>query len=131
MRHHLFSLQKVDLNILKLDSAYDYTIKLLNNPAVEFSVEKLVENMLTFKGKLVIQTMFITGRIGNVRLDNTGETEVSAWLKLITKVNPWLVMIYTISRDAPIGSLEKVPLEKLEEIAERVKLLGIDVQVSG
>jgi hypothetical protein len=41
-------------------------------------------------------------------------------------------MIYTISRDAPQESrLKKVPLQELQEIASRVKKLGIETQVSG
>jgi hypothetical protein len=41
-------------------------------------------------------------------------------------------MIYTISRDTPEGgSLARVPLKELKEIAARVNELGIETQVSG
>jgi hypothetical protein len=41
-------------------------------------------------------------------------------------------MIYTISRDNPEGGLlQKIPVSKLKEIAERVNRMGIKTQVSG
>jgi len=39
-------------------------------------------------------------------------------------------MIYTIARDTPAQGLQKVSLEELNSIAERVKEAGFDVQVS-
>ena len=39
-------------------------------------------------------------------------------------------MVYTIARDTPIDTLKKVPQAELESIAERVRALGIPVQVS-
>ena len=42
------------------------------------------------------------------------------------------VMIYTIDRDAPVGSnLRKVPTEELRTIAGRVQALGISTSVAG
>ena len=40
-------------------------------------------------------------------------------------------MIYTIERDTPAAGLEKVKLDELENIAERVRAIGFEVQVSG
>jgi hypothetical protein len=40
-------------------------------------------------------------------------------------------MIYTIERDTPASGLEKVELDELEAIAERVRVNGFEVQVSG
>jgi hypothetical protein len=38
-------------------------------------------------------------------------------------------MIYTIDRDTPANSLEKIPNETLESIAEKVRNIGIDAKV--
>jgi len=47
-------------------------------------------------------------------------------------IKPYEVMIYTISRDTPEGSmLEKVPLSELKRIAGMVNKLGIRTSVSG
>jgi len=39
-------------------------------------------------------------------------------------------MIYTIARDTPIDTLEKVSLHDLNTIANRIKSIGFEVQVS-
>jgi hypothetical protein len=39
-------------------------------------------------------------------------------------------MIYTIARDTPIDTLEKIPADKLDAIATKVEKAGFKVQVS-
>lgn len=124
------ALNKVDDNILKLDSAFDETVRFLNNPPKSFSVKKLTRNLKKFKGKLSIQTMFVTGTYQNTPFDNTSDTEINAWLDLLKEIKPKQIMVYTIERDTPSPGLRKVSPEKLYEIAEKVKSIGFDVQVS-
>ena len=40
-------------------------------------------------------------------------------------------MIYTIDRETAVKGLEKIPVDKLKQIAERVGLLGIKTNVAG
>jgi wyosine [tRNA(Phe)-imidazoG37] synthetase (radical SAM superfamily) len=126
------ALLKVDKNILKLDSAFESTIKRHNQPRISIKVEELIENMAGFRGKLIIQTLFLRGMYkGNV-VDNTTPVEIDAWLKALKRIMPSEVMIYTISRDTPDGGqLNKVPLKELREIAALVESIGIKTQVSG
>ena len=124
------ALRKVDQNILKLDSAFDSTIKLLNQPRVTFSAEELVKNLKSFEGNLIIQTLFLRGAHDGIIVDNTTELEVKNWVDLIKAINPKEVMVYTIARDTPAAGLEKVSLHDLKAIAARVEALGIPVQVS-
>jgi wyosine [tRNA(Phe)-imidazoG37] synthetase (radical SAM superfamily) len=126
------ALMKVDQNILKLDSAFDLTVKIHNQPRVNVKVEKLVKDLRLFKGRLIVQTLFLRGKFNGKRIDNTTREEIEAWLKAIRKIKPSEVMIYTISRDTPEGGqLEKVPLAVLKRIAAMVNELGIETQVSG
>ncbi len=125
------ALLKIEDNILKLDSAFEETVNLIDCPAGHFSLNKVVENLKSFNGKLIIQTLFLRGNHNGQTIDNTTEHEVSAWLKLIDEIKPSQVMIYTIDRDTPLAGLEKVKLEELKQIASRVESLGIKVQVSG
>lgn len=126
------ALLKVDLNILKLDSVFEQTIKIHNQPYVNLRIEELIKNLELFKGKLIIQTLFVRGIYNDYKIDNTTPEEIEAWLEAIKRIKPLEVMIYTISRDAPQGSrLKKVPLRELQEIASRVEKLGIETQVSG
>ena len=56
------ALLKVDMNILKLDSAFDSTIKLHNQPRINIKVKELIDNLAGFNGKLIIQTLFLRGK---------------------------------------------------------------------
>jgi wyosine [tRNA(Phe)-imidazoG37] synthetase (radical SAM superfamily) len=126
------ALLKVDMNILKLDSAFDKTVRIHNQPRVNVSVDELIENLKKFNGKLIIQTLFLQGKYNGMIIDNTTPEEVNAWLEALERIRPAEVMIYTISRDAPEGGLlRKVPVEELKHIASRVEKLGIQTQVSG
>ena len=73
--------------------------------------------------------MFIKGIFEGIKFDNTSENEITAWLEVIKKINPIQVMIYTIARSTPATGIEKIPLKKLKEIAEKLKLLGIKAGV--
>lgn len=126
------ALLKIEMNILKLDSAFDETICLHNQPRVSVNAADLIENLKKFNGRLIIQTLFLRGRYKGRIIDNTTPEEINAWLTAIERINPSSVMIYTISRDTPVGGLfKKVPAEELNHIASRVEKLGIQTQVSG
>jgi wyosine [tRNA(Phe)-imidazoG37] synthetase (radical SAM superfamily) len=126
----LEALDKVDQNIQKLDSVFEETIKLIDQPQKPIKVEKLVSQLKDFNGKLIIQTMFIKGSYNGKVVDNTINKEVDAWLDTVKDINPEEVMIYTIARDTPIDTLEKVTPEVLDSIAKRVNDMGIKTQVS-
>lgn len=125
------ALEKVDNNILKLDSAFDDTVQIINCPQGKYTVTETVANIKKFGGREIIQTMFLRGEYNGRTIDNTTEREVSAWLGLITDIQPRQVMIYTIDRDTPAENLQKVSVEELRAIASRVEKLGIPVSVSG
>jgi wyosine [tRNA(Phe)-imidazoG37] synthetase (radical SAM superfamily) len=125
------ALLKVDDNIQKLDSGIEETIRLMDCPSSNFNLTAVVENLKSFQGKVIIQTIFLRGKFKEQIIDNTTEAELSEWIKLITEIKPSQVMIYTIDRDTPASGLEKIKLEELELIAERVREIGIEVQVSG
>lgn len=125
------ALLKVEDNIQKLDSAFEETIRRMDCPASNFRLEDVVENLKSFNGKVIIQTMFLRGTHKGQIIDNTTSEEIAAWLKLIAEIKPSQVMIYTIDRDTPAEGLEKVKLEELQLIGEKVREIGLSVQVSG
>ena len=126
------TLRKVDNPSLKLDSAFDETAKLIDRPnSPNYSVARQVELYKKFRGNFILQTMFLRGEFEGKRLDNSTEKEVSAWLELVRALSPREVMIYTIDRETPAKQLEKVSLEELQKIADRVGELGIRTNVAG
>jgi wyosine [tRNA(Phe)-imidazoG37] synthetase (radical SAM superfamily) len=124
------ALQKVDEAILKLDSAIEHTIKQINCPKGDFSLDKLVGNLKKFEGKFSLQTMFLKAKIKNEWIDNTSDVEVNAWLELLQIIKPELVMIYSVSRATPIKEINKIEIEELERIGKLAQSKGFNVQVA-
>ncbi len=125
------ALNRVDNNILKLDSAFDETVRTIDKPNGTYSVAETVELMKLFNGEMIIQTMFLRGVNESQTIDNTTKKEVDAWLKLVAEVAPKSVMIYTIDRDTPAQGLTKVSIDDLKLIAAQVEELGITCSVAG
>ena len=126
------ALKKIENPILKLDSAFDETVRLIDRPnSPGYSVAAQVELYKRFNGDFILQTMFLRGEFEGKRIDNTTEEEVSAWLALVGELNPREAMIYTIDRQTPAKRLEKVAMEELQKIAGRVEELGIQTNVAG
>ncbi len=124
------ALLRVDNNILKLDSAFDDTVQLVNKPQGAYTVARTVELLKAFEGNLILQTMFLRGEYLGKRVDNTTDEEVVAWLKLVAEIKPKQVMVYSLDRDTPCQTLEKVEKDELREIAARVEALGIPCSVA-
>lgn len=123
----LDGLRLVDNAILKLDSAVPQTLLAMNRPvSPTFSMENLVEQLASFQGRCIIQTMFLRG----AGVDNTTPTEIAAWLGALKRIQPSLVQLYSINRKVPIEGLEHVSEEELKTIAAEVKKLGIKTLVT-
>lgn len=126
------ALMKVEKAVLKLDSAFDETVRLIDRPnSPDYSVSRQIELYKKFKGNFILQTMFLKGEFEGKFIDNTSEAEVSAWLELLKAIKPKGVMIYTIDRETPAEGLKKAPYELLQKIASRVEELGIRTNVAG
>lgn len=125
------ALNRIEDNILKLDSVFDSRIRQLNAPnSTIFTFDKLLEQLCRFDGNLIIQTMFLQGEVNGESVDNTTEAEINGWINALKKINPKQVMIYTIDRETPLKGLRKVSKETLDSIADRARKEGFDVTVS-
>lgn len=124
------ALNRVEDNILKLDGGFKDTIISLNQPVGEFDLNKTIELLSEFNGNLIVQTLFIRGEYNGKIIDNTSNEEIAEWINHLHRIQPREVMIYTISRDTPIDTLEKVSYEELEEIAKLVESEGFKTQIS-
>ena len=125
------ALLKVDNNILKLDSAVDATMRLIDRPAnKEFTVEHVVGHLKKFRHQCIVQTMMVRGEHDGVRIDNTTDAEIQALLKAYLEIEPAEVMLYSLDRPTPEQRLQKVERDELERIAEVFRQKGIKVQVN-
>jgi len=119
------ALMKLDNNILKLDAGSEHLFNLINNPVSPVHYNKLVEDLVKFKGKLILQSMFLRGTFHGESVDNTTDEAVSDWLEQLKKIGPARVMIYPIARATPLHNLIKIPAEELLLIAEKVRQAGL------
>ncbi|MFI3314506.1 MAG: radical SAM protein [Rikenellaceae bacterium] len=124
------ALSLVDRPILKIDSANESTIKLLNQPNQTYSLSDVIENIKLLKGEKIIQTMFLRGEYNGNMVDNTTTPEIEAWLDVLRQIKPDMVMIYSIDRDTPADNLGKIGFEELNKIATFVRELGIECSVA-
>jgi len=125
------ALNKVDNNILKFDSANDRTMKIMNCPVGNLiNVAWLVEHLSEFKGKLIIQTMFLRGTFKGEAFDNTTAPEVEAWLNAMEIIRPEQIMMYSLDREAPTKTLQKISNKEMNVIAGLARERGFDVSVA-
>lgn len=126
------ALKRVDNNILKLDSAIDSTIRILDRPnSPGFCAEKVIEELKQFEGSGIIQTMMLRGEWEGHKIDNTLPAEVDALIDAYKQIRPREIMLYSIDRATPARSLEKITAEELQAIGHRIEAAtGIPVQVS-
>jgi wyosine [tRNA(Phe)-imidazoG37] synthetase (radical SAM superfamily) len=119
------ALDKIENNVLKLDTAVEETFQLLNQPYANVLLQKIIQNIKKFKGRQIIQTLFIRGDVNGKRIDNTTDPEIQAWLNAIKDIAPRYVMVYPIARDTPASGLEKITKSELDKISLQVRALGI------
>jgi len=124
------ALKKIDLPILKLDSAIESTFRIMNNPPATFNFKNYILNLSNFKNRIILQTMFLRREINGQKFDNTTDSELKAWLTVVKNLNPKNVMIYTIDREPPSKNLIKISPDELNKIAQKIKLNNIPVQTS-
>lgn len=124
------ALNKIDNNILKLDTVDEEYIRELDRPSGRYSVVSIIEGLKAFKGNCIIQTMFLKGSYQGKDMDNTSDKYVLPWLEAVKEIAPRQVMIYTIDRETPDHDLQKATHEELNRIAALIKAAGIEVSVS-
>mgnify|MGYP003301913153 FL=1 len=124
------ALNKVDNNILKLDTIDDIYINKVDRPTGHYDVKQVIERMKAFKGNLIVQTLFMKGMFEGESVDNTTDNYVLPWLEVVKEIAPRQVMIYTIDRETPAPDLLKATHEELDRIGELVREAGIPCSVS-
>ncbi len=115
------ALRKVDNAILKLDSAFEPTLRALDRPVSKnFTAEKVIGQLAAFGPKAIIQTMITRGSHEGTAIDNSTAAEVDALIEAYRLIKPREIMLYSLDRPTPETNLRKVPREELEAIAARI-----------
>lgn len=125
------ALRKVDNNILKLDSAVESTMRILDRPqSPSFTVDKAVAMLGSFSGECIVQTMLVRGNWNGIHFDNTTDAETEALAEAYRSIRPRSIMLYSIDRKTPWSDLQKVERDEIERFAERLRAEGFEVTVA-
>ena len=125
------ALKLCDNRILKLDSAIDATMRLIDKPVnPHLTVAQVMEWLQQFDGDFTLQTCFLRGDYHGQVIDNTTSEELAAWYQAVESLHPKQVMIYVIDRATPLQTLEKIPAEQMQAIAKPLLDKGIEVIIS-
>ncbi|MCM1448755.1 MAG: hypothetical protein NC082_00275 [Clostridiales bacterium] len=125
------ALRRVDNNILKLDSAIDETVKLIDRPNKPgYTTSAVIGQLAGFGNQCIIQTMMLRGNHQGQNIDNTTETEIQALIDAYRIIKPAEIMLYSIDRKTPAQQLVKVEHDELEQIAKKMRAAGFKVQVA-
>lgn len=141
------ALQMCDNRILKLDSAIDQTMRLIDQPVNrQLTVAQIVEWLSQFEvqadgktaGDFILQTCFLRGTLSNhygdeiegIHIDNTTTDEINAWYQIVETLRPKQIMIYVIDRATPESDLERISREQMQQIAAPLLAKGYDVTIS-
>jgi wyosine [tRNA(Phe)-imidazoG37] synthetase (radical SAM superfamily) len=118
------SLVRFDTRCVKFDAGDATTFRLMNRPCLPMG--RLIADLRSV-GRLTLQSMFVRDTHGLV--DNTIPRAIDAWLEAVARIGPAGVDIQTLERTPVQPSLVKVPATVLEEIAVRVRSLGVPARV--
>ena len=132
MRPMVFdALNKVDNNILKLDTVDMDYINKVDRPNGHYDLKEIIAYLKAFKGNVIIQTMFLKGTTDEGEdVDNTSDLFVLPWIEVVKDINPRSVMIYTIDRETPDQSLQKATHQELDRIVALLDKEGIIASAS-
>ena len=121
------ALKKVDNPILKIDAPTDEGAAIINRPAPSYNVEETVRNLEAFDGNFVLQTMFLKWS-GS---DSSDPKWIGGWMKIVRRLKPREIMVYTLDREAPQKGLEKFTVSQMKDLVQPLIDEGFNIQIRG
>lgn len=121
------ALMKVDNPILKIDASSDSLIAQINKPVGRYRLDEVVEAMMKFEGRFVLQTMFLK----SPDFDTAEPDALEKWMGIVRKVKPREIMVYTIDRETPDKSLAKYTVEEMTAFVQPLIDEGFRIQIRG
>lgn len=126
------ALLKLDNPVLKLDAGMAAMRNSINKPTAEkYSFDELVNNLILFGNRGIIQTLLLRGSNDGKIISNVSDEDFGEYIELLKKIRPKYVMLYAIDRATPEKDLEKLSVDELEIYAQKIRNEGIDVKVYG
>jgi wyosine [tRNA(Phe)-imidazoG37] synthetase (radical SAM superfamily) len=123
------ALQKIENPILKLDAGSETFFKLVDKPVIPVTLQEIINQLKSFQGNLIIQTMILRGEVDNQYFDNSSGEELSKLLHHIKVINPQKVMLYSLDRKTPAKNLFKIEQTDLKHISEKIQKMAIAAEI--
>jgi len=121
------ALCKVDNPIMKIDAPTNALVEKINHPAPGYDVARVIEALKAFKGKFVLQTMFLKSK----DFDSSSEDGLIPWMEIVRQLKPREVMVYTIDRPTPEVGLQKFTTEQMSTLVSPLIDEGFKIQIKG
>lgn len=121
------ALMRVDNPILKIDASSDELIRQINKPVGQYRLEDVIEAMMKFEGRFVLQTMFLR----SPDFDTASPEALEKWMEIVRRVKPREIMVYTIDRETPDKSLTKYTVEEMTAFVQPLIDEGFKIQIRG
>jgi len=117
------TLSRLEVPIMKLDAGDEATLTAINRPAKGICLEAIVEALAQIPS-LTIQSLMVQGA-----MTNSAGPAFENWVSALARLKPVQVQIYSTDRPVPEAGIERVPPERLQQIAARVVAhTGLDVR---
>ena len=117
------TLTRLEVPIMKLDAGDEATLTAINRPAKGICLEAIVEALAQIPS-LTIQSLMVQGA-----MTNSAGPAFENWVSALARLKPVQVQIYSTDRPVPEAGIERVPPERLQQIAARVVAhTGLDVR---
>jgi len=121
--HIQAALQSLDMRIMKMETGNQTFLENFNQPAPSFRFDRIVKGLSALPN-ITLQALFTKGPKGNSLEEN-----ITAWIEALQIIQPSFVQIYTLDRDCPSTSIEKMEINELSEIRERLVNTGIQSDI--
>ena len=123
------ALHKIEMPILKIDSVFQQEFEIINGNK-HLKINEIINNIKNNFKSPIIQTIFLKAENNGQIIDNTTSEQVEKYIEIMKFLSPQLIMIYSVSRDTAIKNIEKIALEKLQEIGTKIEKIGIKTLIT-
>lgn len=117
------ALSRLDGRIMKLDAGTDDVLTKYSGAAPGVTLEDIVKG-LEMLPDVTIQALFTKGPDGNF-----SNRHIDAWVGQLKRIAPIFVQVYSLARNSPTSTIEKLTSEELQTIGQRLKSEGIPAEV--
>ena len=122
------ALKRIENPMLKLDAGTQAMLDTVNSPIVPVDIEQVTDQLCSFNGDLVIQTLFFSGEREGRVFDNSVDPEWSQWMARIRRIRPRRIVIYSLDRETPALDLHKFDKPYLDGLVARLRSEGFNAE---